>query len=441
MNPLSQLRPPDESALEIDSDPRWQLVERILQTGPFQKSAYLPGLLRYLTEQAIQGKADTLTERQIGIAVFGKAPGYKPAEDSAVRVHVRQLRLRLHEYFDQEGHNESLRIEIPKGSYAVDFVEALKEPQPLLVSAEAAKSSHPSHPATPTAEPARRRQFGNLFSWFAVAAAVICAVGWFRSATTGAYPSAPWPLNTVIQPNRQTRVVVSDSTLTLRLLGDQGITLDEYLQPDFRKKLIPPHLPKNIERLLDYVSDSQLSSYADLAVVATLVKFAGSLNSRLLLTSARDLDRRDLDQGNCVFVGSPTSNPWVTLFADKLNFQEVEESVGGPTHFVNRKPLPGEAKEYEGLATTGSTGEDYATISVLPSPMGLGNVMILQGLRQEGTEALSAMLADAGDRELLENTVKKGSKPSQYFEALIRSRALAGAPVSVDIVAVRTIQP
>lgn len=415
---------------DFHADPRWRLIERILLSVPFQKSANLHALLFYLAEYAIQGKADALTERQIGIAVFGKPAGYSPAEDSAVRVHARQLRLRLHEYFAKEGRTEKVRVEIPKGSYALEFHDAVPELGPRLT---------PPHTRNPTAA---RSQVKDTLFWLAVAASVICAVGWYRAAKTVAHPQAPWPLNAVIQQGRQTRVVVSDSTLTLRLLGQHEITLDEYLQPDFRKKLIPPHLPENLHRLLDYVSDSQLPSFADLTTVATLMKLSGPLNSQLLLTSARDLDRRDLEQGNYVFVGSPTSNPWVALFTDKLNFQEVEQGVGGGMYFLNRNPLPGEAKEYEGLASTGSTGEDYATISVLPGQIGQGNIMILQGLRQEGTEALSVLLAVPSDRARLEKAVQRSAtSASPYFEALVRSWAVVGAPVSVDIVAVRSIQP
>lgn len=418
---------------DLHADPRWQLVERILQTGPFQKSGNLHHLLSYLAEQSLLGKCDALTERQVGIAVFGKPADYSPAEDSAVRVHARQLRLRLHEYFAQEGRKETLRIEIPKGSYALDFHNAVIEVEPPFTTA-----------AEPATEPARGRatRLRSVLSWIAVAAAVVCGIGWYRTAQKVAHPAMPWPLDSVIQPNRLTRIVVSDSSLMLRELGHKEITLDDYLQPDYRAKLIPEHLPENFDRLLTYIETSQLTSFADLTAATTLMKLAGPLGTQIELTSARDLDRRDLERGNFVFVGSPTSNPWVALFADKLNFQEVEEGVGGRMYFLNRNPLPGEAKEYEGLASTGSTGEDYATISVLPGPIGQGNVMILQGLRQEGTEALSALLANATDRDRLEKAHRRiSTSGSPYFEALVRSRAVAGAPVSVDIVSVRNIQP
>lgn len=426
-------KPGGEPASDLHSDPRWRLVERILLSPPFQKSSNLHALLSYLAESSIQGKAEVLTERQIGMAVFAKPAGYSPAEDSAVRVHVRQLRLRLHEYFDQEGRSETLRIDIPKGSYGLEFQDSPAETPP--------RASPPPEAPPPIAKPRRNRVREVLF-WAAMAAAVICGIGWYRSANAIAHSHAPWPLNAVIQPNRQTRIVVSDSSLMLRQLGQHEITLDDYLRPGYGQRLIPEHLPENLDRMLHYVSDSQLTSFADLTTVSTLMKLAGPLGAQLVLTSARDLDRRDLEQGNYVFVGGPTSNPWVSLFSGKLNFQVVEQSVGGRMYFLNRDPLPGEQKEYEGLALTGSTGDDYATISLLPGQMSQGNVMILQGLRQDGTEALSEMLADAGDRAKLEQAVQQNSKSaSPYFEALIRTQTVAGAPVSVAIVSVRRIQP
>jgi hypothetical protein len=142
-------------------------------------------------------------------------------------------------------------------------------------------------------------------------------------------------------------------------------------------------------------------------------------------------------------VGGPTSNPWVSLFEDKLNFKVVEDGVGGTMYFLNKTPKSGEQPVYQGLKHTGSTGEDYATISLLPTGSGQGNVLILQGLRQEGTEALGVLLADDSDRQQLKRALgmNSDSGSSPYFEALIRARAVAGAPVSINIVATRTIHP
>src|SRR5215472_8495400 len=103
------------------SDERWQLVQRIVASAPFQKSGRLRDLLQYITEQTIRGFGHDLTEQHIGEAVFHKSRGYSPLEDSSVRVHARQLRLKLHEYFDGVGRDEPLVLEIPKGAYAPVF--------------------------------------------------------------------------------------------------------------------------------------------------------------------------------------------------------------------------------------------------------------------------------------------------------------------------------
>src|SRR6185437_16483035 len=112
---------------EIDNslnDERWQLVHRLVSSPPFQKSGRLRDLLQYLAEQTIRGYAHELTEQHVGERLFHKPAGYSPLEDSSVRVHVRQLRLKLHEYFDGVGRDEKLIVEIPRGSYAPVFRNA-----------------------------------------------------------------------------------------------------------------------------------------------------------------------------------------------------------------------------------------------------------------------------------------------------------------------------
>ena len=103
------------------NDERWLLVERVVSSAAFRKAGRLRELLRYLAELSVHGQGADLTEQRIGEAVFAKPAGYSPVEDSSVRVHMRQLRLKLHEYFDSEGREEPLIVEIPKGSYALAF--------------------------------------------------------------------------------------------------------------------------------------------------------------------------------------------------------------------------------------------------------------------------------------------------------------------------------
>src|ERR1022692_1784530 len=111
---------------DLSGDKRWQLVQRIVSSPPFQKSTRLRDLLQFISEQTIHGKAHELTEQHIGNALFHKPSDYSPVEDSSVRVHVRQLRLKLHEYFNEDGRDEPLILDIPKGSYAPVFRSVVK---------------------------------------------------------------------------------------------------------------------------------------------------------------------------------------------------------------------------------------------------------------------------------------------------------------------------
>ena len=243
------------------------------------------------------------------------------------------------------------------------------------------------------------------------------------------------------------QVIVADINYgMMRLVNEEPVSLGEYLSPSYRSgtELANAHPTAREARMTRYLSDSLLTSYADLVVVAKLMRISGDERDHLIIRSARELRPRDLEQGSFVFVGSPSSNPWVSYFQDKLNFQEKEGVVGESLKFFqNTQPRSGEQQAYQGLKFTGSSGEDYATISLLPLANGRGSVLILQGLQQEGTEAAGLFLADAGNRQRLQEALGITGNPQQpvYFEALIRTQAVAGAPNATSIVATRVIHP
>lgn len=419
---------------ELQADARWQLIERITASPPFQKSARLRELLRFMAERSIRGQIQDLSEHRIGSAVFGKAEGYSVVEDSSVRVHVRQLRLKLHEYFDGEGREEPSVVEIPKGAYTT-----------LFRAVEHRTSTNPA----PVAHQVGSGLWIRVLPWVLAACFLASTlVLWFIRPTIAKPPAPPWPLATLFNPpNRPVEVVVADVNYGMtRLVDEQPVTLERYLSPSYRSgaDLTNAHPTSREARMMKYLSGSLLTSYADLVVVDTLMRLSGSSRDWLAIRSARELRPRDLESGNFVFVGSPSSNPWVSYFQDKLNFRESEGKVGESLKFFqNAHPKPGEQATYQGLAFTGSSGEDYATMSLLPLANGRGSVLILQGLQQEGTEAAGLFLADASNRQKLQEALGFSGSPTQpvYFEALIRTQAVAGAPNASSIVATRVIHP
>jgi hypothetical protein len=419
-------------------DERWQLVQRIVTSPPFQKSARLRDLLQYVTDQTIRGNSQELTEQHIGEAVFHKATGYSPLEDSSVRVHARQLRLKLHEYFDGVGRDEALVVEIPKGTYA-----------PVFRAAKGVENTHV--PLVAHIEPTARRPNRTALPWMLCGMlTVLCGalLVYFERAprpTDGDVANPPWPFTQIFDSWHQTIVVVADGNYgMLRILTGQHGSLEEYLNRDSLQNAAGKKLGQAGSQFLGYISDSTLTSFADVADAVSLVKIAGPLQKQVTVRSAKDMRIRDLDHQNYILIGSPASNPWVSLFQDKLNFRESEAVVGKSIKtFVNTKPLPGEQRQYEGLRWTGSEGEDYATIALLRNMTQDGSVLILQGLQQEGTEAAGRFLADAENRaQILRALGISRSDPitgNLWFEALIRSRTVSGAPNSTSLVAIRRI--
>jgi hypothetical protein len=429
-----------QAANDLLIDERWQLVQRIVSSPPFQKSTRLRELLEYITERTIHGHSPELTEQHIGNTLFHKPSGYSSLEDSSVRVHARQLRLKLHEYFDEEGRNEPVILSIPKGSYTPIFKQATKTG--AAIPGIGLKSA-------PSVSWRRRA----ILAWILCGVLAVVCLGLvyeFNRRGAASLPATgtnpPWPFSQIFDARHHTMIVVADSNYGMfRIFTGQPGSLDQYLRRDFLqttpiRKLGGPGSP-----LSEYISNSSLTSFADVADVVTLLNMAGPFQKRVSVRYPREMGMRDLDHDNYIFIGSPGSNPWVSLFQNKLNFRESEAIVGNSVKaFVNTNPLPGEQTRYEGLRWTGTVGEEYATITLLPNVTHDGGVLALQGLQQEGTEAAGRYLADSENRHQLKAAL--GIPPSSesipediWFEALIRSRTVAGAPNSTTLVAARRI--
>jgi len=417
----------------LEDDVRWQLIERIVASSSFQRSERLRDLLRYVAEKTLRGDTDDLGEHRIGVAVFGKPENYSIVEDSSVRVHVRQLRLKLHQYFDSEGRKETCVVEIPKGAYTAVF-RILNQEEP-----------HPPEPKIGLGREGLR-----LLPWGLTALFLTTTL--LASFHRTAKPSAgapPWPLSALLDDGSQpVEIVVADANFGLaRLFSKQRLTLQQYLSPEYRsgELIAKSGLNNNESQVVDYWSRSVLTSYADVTVAMSLERISGDGRDRLVVRSAHSLSPHDFDQGNFVLVGGAASNPWVDYFTDMLNFREnLDPDGSGSDCFLNLHPKPGESQTYCSPPLTGSAGASYATISLLPLPDGHGSALILQGLHQEATEAAGVFLADSAKRQTLQSALgmPSGSTHPIYFEALIRTESIAGAPVGTSsLVTVRLFHP
>lgn len=103
-------------------------VHRILNSAAFADTGRLRGLLSWLIEETLAGRGNHLKESLIGVGVFHREATWDPQSDALVRVQMRNLRIRLAQYYETEGQADELVITIPRGQYVPSFTFKMEEP-------------------------------------------------------------------------------------------------------------------------------------------------------------------------------------------------------------------------------------------------------------------------------------------------------------------------
>lgn len=94
-----------------------QTLEKLLNSKTFSKPGVYKELLNYLVNCSLKG--ETPKEQQIAFDVFGKKA--EQEKELNVRVYIMNLRNKLKEYYQHEGKDDTVILQIPKGKYQVEF--------------------------------------------------------------------------------------------------------------------------------------------------------------------------------------------------------------------------------------------------------------------------------------------------------------------------------
>jgi len=137
-------------------------LERILAYPPLVSSPSLSRLLRFIVEETLAGRGESITEFSLGACVFNRSADFNPRTDPIVRVQFHHLRARLARYYEGAGAADSLRIELPGRTYVPVFRMV---PQ----------TAPPGEPAVPAPAPGPKRFRGSAL--VAVVAAFVSVAG------------------------------------------------------------------------------------------------------------------------------------------------------------------------------------------------------------------------------------------------------------------------
>lgn len=421
----------------IDPEACWRVLERAAGSPALKRAARLREFLFYVGTKSLREGRTDIHEQEIGREVFGRGESYDTSQDNIVRVSATELRKRLDAYFANEGRDEPVVFEIPRGSYAPAFrARAIAEPQPPAALPEALP------PPQPQAEPARRSPVILLIALSAAALALAAAsLLLWRSNQSLQRQLHPWQSQPAVaafwsrffNAPQQTDVVLADTSFMLiEDITGHSYSLNDYLNRSYASPVEPA--ARGIDsRLLASIASRNSGSFGDFRVAQRIVALdPGAAN--VDLEYARDYTADALKRDNVILIGSRKSNPWVDLFADQLNFSihydsALEESVVTDLH-----PQNGEQPVYAPPANLyASLG--YSVIAFLPNPSRTANTVIIEGTNSEATDAAGDFVtSDESMRSFLD---KLPGKKFSYFELLLRTSRVAGTPLKAEILAFR----
>lgn len=412
-----------------ESDPRRMLLHRIAASPAFQKSNRLRELLLFVGEHSLTNGDAHLREQDIGVGVFGRPVDYDTSQDTLVRVQASQLRKKLQQYFEEEGREESLLVELPKGSYALVF--RLRET--AVVEA-----------APPVAAP---RNWAPYLAGLSGVLVLACLwLGYQNNALrrrvefgVGERPSVDKLWTQLFGNGLHSYMIMADGNLVVfEDAIHQDISLADYQNKEFRRVAERKIDNDAIRALVLNVTNRNHTSMADASVLRRLTLLFAANSLPFDAMNAREATLNQVTgHSNIVLMGSRRANPWVTLYEDKMAFQTVFEESPRVAYFVNRTPQTGEQPEYRGQWSK----HGYCRVAYLATAKGGGNVLLISGTDVPSTEAGGEFLtSEAAIHKLRDAFQLRPGDAMPHFEVLLRTRLLSNTVSEFEVVAKRRNQ-
>jgi hypothetical protein len=428
----------------FENDERWSLVLRVAASRQFTKAPQLHDILLYICQRGLTDPGATIKEYEIGCHALGRKPDFNPNEDNIVRVQISHLRKKLDEYFSTAGKDEPLQITVPKGAYIPRF-----ELRPEIAAATASPFGPPAAALEEAPSSKRPRSvWVPLLSVSTCLLSIFClylAVPAFHRANplaaTPAMRQDPF-WSRFFGTSQPAAVVVADSNLVvIQDILHSDIPLADYLGRQYPEALLHRVRDPELRSALQLIAGRQYTSLADLTIASRLVDLSSEFSPiHAPIRYTRHMNIRDFKSGNFVLIGSRRAIPWVQLFDSMLSYSVEEDLTTHRFHFHNKRPRPGEPADYVPVESEG-TAEGYAEIAVLPNLGNKGSVLILSGIAMESSEAAGELVVSRDFSQQLARLIGMQAVRDRYFEILLKTRSVAGAARSSQIVAYRLIQP
>ena len=409
-------------------------IQRLVKSEVLHGSESLCKLLRYLAERAIEFPGVPAREYQIATEVFGRRPDFDSRLDSTVRVQTGRLRAKLADYYANQGKDDPILIEIPRGIYMVNFLPrgaSVVETPPAQPAARVAGPTQTEGHKQPAPSSSRTWRTATLVSTalLLLSLAVIGLLVYRRpqsntpldSETLSPELSGFWKVFTI--NSDPPWVIFSNAAF----IGRPGIGL-RYYDPQ----------TDSPEHILDhYTGVGEVLGVHELDATFAL------LRHELHVKRGRLVSLDDAKSRNLIFVGSPAENLSLRDWPSTQDFVFKRLDTGlskGGVALVNVRPQPGEQAVYASAPDI-PTKEDYALIALARGISPSHYVLILAGTTTLGTGAAVEYVCRTNTLHTLsEGLMHAHGSFGKPFEAVLDVHITAGVPMESDLVAVHSIE-
>jgi hypothetical protein len=401
-------------------------VEKLAQSQTLHGSESLCKLLRYLAKQALDHPGTPIKEYQIATELFGRQPDFDPQLDSMVRVQAGRLRSKLSEYYASEGAQDQLAVELPKGSYLLNF--HARTPLSGNGHLHSAEIAHTQNGAT-VARGSFVAAVTVLTALLLAALIALFAVVLHKRGEpqTGASPVAQIPPGirtfwTGFQKGpEEPGVIFSNAAFVGR--------------PDLGLRYYDP------ERDAKAVTFDHYTGVGEVLGVHQLDIVFDELGRKIRVKRGSLFSLDDAKNNDLIFIGSPSENLTLHEIPGSREFQFQTVSDGprkGNMEIINTHPQTGERREYLATASDLPETEDYAVIALVHGIDPQRSLLILAGTTTLGTQSAVEFVTSEDTLETLLSRLSV-SRPEDLkpFEALLRVKIARGVPVGSELVALR----
>ncbi len=430
-------------------------LERVLRSQTLAGSASLRALLQYLVLKAIGDQAINLKEYTIATEVFGRSGDFDARIDSVVRVQAKRLRAKLQEYYELEGNSDSVFIDVPKGHYRVFFSYVRNNHTVDLVrDTEAEIGEAPAGPS-PKIDKEKTWKTALILTIIMLAIAVVVLI--FSNRDLRKQPQQSVSLNgeadsgavwkPFLSSGAPTLVVLSNPAVyrfsnaadpdvllkrSVELTPEQAGWLSEALKDRFVMR--QNRIPRLILAATDYTGVGEAIGFQR---IADLFRSAGK---SVTLKQSRTVSAEDLKTYNVISLGSVWVNDWSWKLPIKEDFTYSVNAT-----IVNDNPEPGEEHEYRPRFNerTGELIEDYGLITVKPGVTDETTLMILAGIKSEGTQAAAEYVTKKEYLNILNQRLQQLSAPAglpKYYQVLLKVDVDNGIPTTASILAIHRLE-